>query len=197
MQKVKVVIGIGICLGLLAACGGNKETTKTTTTTASAVTKDSSTATKSSSTQTSVSQQVSPFSGYSDEQIEYARVTEALVHHYGMSQQPIEITVHKNPRHTAVFPYSGSVSMDFESVTLSFSTDGTMAGTVIVTYRSHQDGSITFYKNPNHYQDSRYLNDSDWVKTQSQALLNSAQSLSLPTEYDQDAAKIIPLIKVN
>ncbi|PGE28663.1 hypothetical protein COM63_32655, partial [Bacillus cereus] len=32
-----------------------------------------------------------------------------------------------------------------------------MAGTMIVTYSSNHNGSINFYKNPNHYQDERYL----------------------------------------
>ncbi|RSU07360.1 hypothetical protein CBF30_08915 [Vagococcus entomophilus] len=133
----------------MAACGKNKQTVKTTSTAASAVIKDSSIATKSTSVQTFVSQQASSFLGYSDEQIENARVIEALVHSYGTRQQPIERAVHKNPEHTAVFPYTVSVSMDYESITLSFSTDGTMAGTIIVTYQANHDGAITFYKNPN------------------------------------------------
>lgn len=112
-------MGVCLCLGLLAACGKNKQTVKTTSTAASAVIKDSSIATKSTSVQTSV------------------------------SQQPIERAVHKNPVHTAVFPYTVSVSMDYESITLSFSTDGTMVGTIIVTYQANHDGAITFYKNPN------------------------------------------------
>ncbi|MBP1046890.1 hypothetical protein I6N96_11485 [Enterococcus sp. BWM-S5] len=72
-----------------------------------------------------------------------------------------------------------------------------MASTVIVTYMSNHDGSIRFYKIPNHYQDPRYETDPDWVNTETGNLLNSIQTLSISTAYDQQAAGIIGLISVN
>jgi hypothetical protein len=67
-----------------------------------------------------------------------------------------------------VFPFKGAVVIPQETVTLSFSKDNTMAGTTIVTYSSNHDGSINFYKDPNYYQDERYLKNPVWVKSESQ-----------------------------
>ncbi|KAA8700714.1 hypothetical protein F4V48_10090 [Lactococcus lactis subsp. hordniae] len=71
-----------------------------------------------------------------------------------------------------------------------------MAGTTIVNYSSNHNGSINFYKDPNHYQDERYLKDSAWVKEESQKLLNSSQTLAIPTSFDEQAAQIISKIEI-
>ena len=34
-----------------------------------------------------------------------------------------------------------------------------MAGTTNITYSSNHDGTINFYRDPNHYPDERYLTD--------------------------------------
>ncbi|MGL4696947.1 LysM peptidoglycan-binding domain-containing protein [Enterococcus larvae] len=138
-----------------------------------------------------------PLAGYSDEQIEYARVTESLLQYYGIAGQSIEISATRNAAGAQVLPFNGSQTMTEPSVTLSFSMDGTMASTVIVTYMSNHDGSIRFYKIPNHYQDPRYETDPDWVNAETGNLLNSIQTLSVSTAYDQQAAGIIGLISVN
>lgn len=137
-----------------------------------------------------------PLAGYSDELVEYARVTEALLQYYGINGQPIDVSVTKNATGAQVLPFNGSQTMAEPSVTLSFSMDGTMASTVIVTYMSNHDGSIRFYKIPNHYQDPRYDTDTDWVNGETGNLLNSIQTLAISTAYDQQAAEIIDLIGV-
>ncbi|EOL44538.1 hypothetical protein [Enterococcus caccae] len=71
-----------------------------------------------------------------------------------------------------------------------------MDSTFYVTYISNHNGSIRFYRNPNHYQDSRYVTDPDWVREESEKLVNSLQTLEISTEYDQQAAEIISLIEV-
>ncbi|MBL1230473.1 hypothetical protein IW492_14675 [Enterococcus sp. BWB1-3] len=71
-----------------------------------------------------------------------------------------------------------------------------MASTVIVTYLSNHNGSIRFYKIPNHYQDPRYESDPDWVSQETGNLLNNIQTLSIPNAYDQQAAEIIDLISI-
>ncbi|KAA8713791.1 hypothetical protein F4V47_05450 [Lactococcus garvieae subsp. garvieae] len=71
-----------------------------------------------------------------------------------------------------------------------------MAGTTIITYSSNHDGSINFYKDPNHYQDERYLKDPSWVEKESQKLLDSRQELDIPVSYDQEAAQIISKIQI-
>lgn len=139
---------------------------------------------------------LSPLAGYSDEQIEYARVTEAMLQYYGIAGQPSEVSATKNAAGAQVLPFNGSQTLPESSVTLSFSMDGTMASTVIVTYMSNHDGSIRFYKNPNHYQDSRYDTDPDWVNAESGQMLGSIVTLNISTAYDQQAAGIIGLIHV-
>ncbi|MFK4947286.1 lipoprotein [Lactococcus formosensis subsp. formosensis] len=138
----------------------------------------------------------SSFTGYTAEQIEYARVTEAIVHYYKGNYQPVSIEVTKNGQNHQVFPFKGSVVIPQETVTLSFSKDNTMAGTTIVTYSSNHDGSINFYKDPNHYQDERYLKDPVWVKSESQKLLDSMQTLEIPISFDHEAAQIISKIQI-
>ncbi|MDG4985001.1 hypothetical protein OGZ51_12685 [Lactococcus lactis] len=123
----------------------------------------------------------SSLSGYSTEQIEYARVTEAILKYYNYNYQPVSISVTKNGENHQVFPFSGSVVVPQDTVTLTFSSDNTMSGTTIVTYGSNHNGSINFYKDPNHYQDERYLKDLDWVKQESRKLLNSTKTLEIPT----------------
>lgn len=71
-----------------------------------------------------------------------------------------------------------------------------MAGTTIITYSSNHDGSINFYKDPNHYQDERYLKNPSWVKEESQKLLDSMQTLEIPISFDHEAAQIISKIQV-
>lgn len=138
----------------------------------------------------------SPLSGYSTELIEYARVTETIINYYKYNFQPASINVIKNGLNHQVFPYDGSEVIHQETVTLSFSSDNTMAGTTIITYSSNHDGSINFYRNPNHYQDERYLKDSTWVKEASKKLLNGMKTIQIPVSFDNKAAQIISKIEV-
>ena len=160
----------------------------------------SSTTTPSSSdnsqSQTQEQTTTSPLSGYSDEQIEYARVTETLLHYYGYNFQPVSITAQKNGKNHPVFPFDGSMVVREESVTLIFSSDNTMAGTTIVTYSSNHNGSINFYKNPNHYQDEHYLTDPVFVKTESERLLDRMVTINIPLSFDEQAAQIISKIQL-
>ena len=137
-----------------------------------------------------------PLAGYSTEQIEYARVTETLLHYYHNTGQPISISVIRNVNNHPIFPFPGSISLPYETVSLLFSTKNTMASTIAVTYRSNHNGSITFYKDPNHSQDERYLKDPNWVKQQSEKLLNSARTLNIPTTYVHQAAMIINYLNI-
>ncbi|QSE77639.1 hypothetical protein JW886_05275 [Lactococcus taiwanensis] len=71
-----------------------------------------------------------------------------------------------------------------------------MAGTSTVTYSSNHNGTINFYKDPNHYQDVRYLQDPVWVKQESQKLLDSTQLIEIPTSFDKQASQIISEIVI-
>lgn len=216
MKKTILWSATFLSLFALAACSNSKSSenqTKKENTSSSKVTSSSKTsnsknsATHSTNTSPSSSQantnnsekvqkSSSPLSGYSAEQVEYARVTETLLSYYKYDYQPVSISVTKNGANHQVFPFSGSVVVPQDTVTLSFSSDNTMAGTTIVTYSSNHNGSINFYKAPNHYQDERYLKDSAWVKEESQKLLDSSQTLAIPTSFDEQAAQIISKIEI-
>lgn len=216
MKKTILWSATFLSLFALVACSNSKSSenqTKKETTSSSKVTSSSKTsnsknsATHSTNTSPSSSQantnnsekvqkSSSPLSGYSAEQVEYARVTETLLSYYKYDYQPVSISVTKNEANHQVFPFSGSVVVPQDTVTLSFSSDNTMAGTTIVTYSSNHNGSINFYKDPNHYQDERYLKDSAWVKKESQKLLDSSQTLAIPTSFDEQAAQIISKIEI-
>ena len=170
----------------------NKSTVKTTETQASSALESIPTSEEKETEQTSSSL----FEGYSAEQIEYARVTEAIIHYYKGDYQPVSIDVTKNGQNHQVFPFEGSVVLPQETVTLSFSKDNMMAGTTIITYSSNHDGSINFYKDPNHYQDERYPKNPSWVKEESQKLLDSMQTIEIPISFDYEAAQIISKIQV-
>lgn len=216
MKKTILWSATFLSLFALAACSNSKSSenqTKKENTSSSKVTSSSKTsnsknsATHSTNTSPSSSQantnnsekvqkSSSPLSGYSAEQVEYARVTETLLSYYKYDYQPVSISVTKNGANHQVFPFSGSVVVPQDTVTLSFSSDNTMAGTTIVTYSSNHNGSINFYKDPNHYQDERYLKDSACVKEESQKLLDSSQTLAIPTSFDEQAAQIISKIEI-
>ena len=174
----------------------NKSTTKTTEAQSSSALESIPTSTPTSEEKETEQTSSSLFEGYSAEQIEYARVTEAIIHYYKGDYQPVSIDVTKNGQNHQVFPFKGSVIIPQETVTLSFSKDNTMAGTTIITYSSNHDGSINFYKDPNHYQDERYLKDPSWVEKESQKLLDSRQELDISVSYDQEAAQIISKIQI-
>ncbi|WP_235688018.1 hypothetical protein [Latilactobacillus fragifolii] len=137
-----------------------------------------------------------PASGYSDDQIEYARVTETIINYYKIKTQPISITAVKNEKGHRVLPFEASVTVPQETVTLTIDSNGTMAGTIIITYSSNHNGSINFYREPTHYQDPRYISEPAWVKQTSQDLLDSMQKLQIPTTFDNEAAEIISKIDV-
>jgi len=202
MKKTILWSATFLSLFALAACSNSKSSenqTKKENTSSSKVTSSSKTsnsknsATHSTNTSPSSSQantnnsekvqkSSSPLSGYSAEQVEYARVTETLLSYYKYDYQPVSISVTKNGANHQVFPFSGSVVVPQDTVTLSFSSDN--------------NGSINFYKDPNHYQDERYLKDSAWVKEESQKLLDSSQTLAIPTSFDEQAAQIISKIEI-
>ncbi|KZK06317.1 hypothetical protein AB996_1523 [Lactococcus cremoris] len=203
MKKTILWSATFLSLFALAACSNSKSSenqTKKEATSSSKTNNGKSAATNSTSTSASNSQanskSSSPLSGYSAEQVEYARVTEALLNYYKYDYQPVSINVTKNGANHQVFPFSGSVVVPQDTVTLSFSSDNTMAGTTIVTYSSNHNGSINFYKDPNHYQDERYLKDSAWVKEESKKLLDNSQTLTIPTSSDDQAAHIISKIEI-
>ena len=192
-----IIISVILGVSILSACSKQAEQTiKNSSDSSSSEIESISSSSIVSQNEAVNQQQSSVFGDYSAEQIEYARATEELMNYYKITEQPVAISVVKNGENHPVFPFVGSVTVPQATITLSFSTDNTMAGTVIVTYSSNHNGSINFYRDPNHYQDERYIKDSDWVKQESQKLLDSTQTLEISITYDSQAAQIISKIQV-
>lgn len=208
MKKIIIIVGAFVAFAGLGGCSNSKHTekafkdssSKSFVNSESSIKKSQSSSkiveSSPSKTQTT-SENTSPLSGISSELIEYARVTEAVIAHDNGNEQPTSILVTKNGTNHQVFPFNGSVVVPQDTVTLSFSYDNSMASTTIITYFSNHNGTIKFYKNPNHYQDSRYLKDPIWVKQESQKLLDSMEMLSIPTSFDDKAAQIVSKIKID
>lgn len=215
MKKVLMLPATFVCLLTLGACSSqinSNQTSKTdsiakstskslsnpkvSTSNASSSKTISSTQDQKNKNESEKTQTSTLFSGYSVEQIEYARVTETIMNYYHKDSEPISILATKNGTNNPIFPFNGSAVNPKDTITLNFNFDGTMASTIIVTYSSNHNGSINFYKNPNHYQDSRYTNDSEWVNQESKKLLNSSQTIEIPTSFDSKAVNIISKIEI-
>ena len=199
-----------LSIALLSACSNAKQTKKNSVSSSSSKIEHKSTPSNSEnlspskeetgkSEETSKTEEqktASPLSGYSDEQVEYARVTETIIDYYKYNYQPVTFSVTKHGANHQVFPYEGSLVVPQDTVTLTFSYNNTMAGTTNITYSSNHDGTINFYRDPNHYQDERYLTDPTWVKEESKKLLDSAKTIQIPISFDNQAAQIISKIQV-
>ncbi|MDN6538050.1 MAG: hypothetical protein L0K61_01090 [Lactococcus sp.] len=199
-----------LSIALLSACSNAKQTKKNSVSSSSSKIEHKSTPSNSEnlspskeetgkSEETSKTEEqktASPLSGYSDEQVEYARVTETIIDYYKYNYQPVTFSVTKHGANHQVFPYEGSVVVPQDTVTLTFSSNNTMAGTTNITYSSNHDGTINFYRDPNHYQDERYLTDPTWVKEESKKILNNVKTIQIPISFDNQAAQIISKIQV-
>ena len=183
-----------LSIALLSACSNAKQTKKNSVSSSSSKIEHKSTPSNSEnlspskeetgkSEETSKTEEqktASPLSGYSDEQVEYARVTETIIDYYKYNYQPVTFSVTKHGANHQVFPYEGSVVVPQDTVTLTFSSNNTMAGTTNITYSSNHDGTINFYRDPNHYPDERYLTDPTWVKEESKKILNNVKTIQIP-----------------
>ncbi|MGY3778186.1 hypothetical protein [Isobaculum melis] len=205
MKKVGFILALSIVLIGCTSKNNSDVTSKEDSSKISEVVEESKASTKNGQAElasqkeesTNTAQTENPFPGYSDDQIEYARVVMAVYHSYEITQLPIEISVTKNPAGTQVLPFDGSVVLPEESITISASVDQTMAGTLIFTYISHHDGSISFYKVPNHYQGERYTNNPEWVKTETQNMLDQMKLLEIPTTNDDVVSEVISFVTMN
>lgn len=130
-----------------------------------------------------------PLSGYTNDQIEYARVWLAVMGtHYktDLASGNFKLHVSHSAAGAAVNPYdSTSLTFPTETVTLS----GEYGYQSLVVYSSNHNGTITCYPVPSHFQgDPR---DQAAVKKQEQEILDQATIVSIPTGNPEDVKELI------
>lgn len=169
--------------------------TQSTTTNSQSVAKNTNTTqnetTSASTTISSTTETITPdpLSGYTNDQIEYARVWLAVMGtHYktDLASGNFKLHVSHSAAGAAVNPYdSTSLTFPTETVTLS----GEYGYQSLVVYSSNHNGTITCYPVPSHFQgDPR---DQAAVKKQEQEILDQATIVSIPTGNPEDVKELI------
>ncbi len=165
-------------------------TSQSTTTTNSAET------TIESATQSSVAA-TDILAGYSDSQIEYARVwlaTMGTQYKEWLTDPGFKLHVTKQPAGTPIDPYDqGSVNYPTETIMLS----GEYSYQSLVVYSSNHNGTITRYNVPAHWQDPQMAQDPEYARAQTQNILDSAAVIPVPVGNPEDVKQLIDVLVIN
>lgn len=183
----------------LSSTKKSEESTSTSTTDEklSSNTSEFSTTTKSTETTTESSAQPkadNSLEGFSDDQIEYARVWLATMgteykRDLAASNTAFELNVYKQPAGTPVNPYAkDSVTFSDETIMLS----GKYGYQSLVVYSSNHNGTITQYPVPSHFQ-----NEEENTREGSQKILDGATTISIPTNNSEDVKELINVMHIN
>jgi len=176
----------------------SEESTSTfkTEETPSSTTSEVSTTTKNTegTTESSVKPKVdNSLEGYSDDQIEYARVWLATMgteykRDLAVSPEAFELNVYTEPAGTPVNPYAeDSVTFPRDIVILS----GKYGYQSLVAYSSNHNGTITQYPVPSHFQ-----NQEENTREGSQKILDGATTVSIPTNNPEDVKELINVMHI-
>lgn len=131
--------------------------------------------------------------GYSDDQIEYARVWLATMgteykRDLAASQDAFALNVYKQPAGTPVNPYAeNSVTFSEDTIMLS----GKYGYQSLVVYSSNHDGTITQYPVPSHFQ-----NEEENTREGSQKILDGATTISIPTNNPEEVKELVSVLHV-
>ncbi|MDT2846593.1 hypothetical protein [Enterococcus thailandicus] len=146
-------------------------------------------------TDTSSSQvtQVDPLAGYSDLQIEYARVW--LTFMGAAIPDDFELHVHLSPAGQPIDPYdNGSLTYPTETVTLS----GKYSYQGLVVYASNHDGTVTRYPTPSHWQMSAdQASDPEAIRALTQNVLDQATVVPIPTGDSEQVKRLIAVTVID
>lgn len=153
----------------------------------------STTSTPSSSSEVVV--QSDPLSGYTNDQIEFARVWLAVMGtHYkaDLAKGEFELHATRSAAGAPVNPYdANSLTYPNETITLS----GKYGYQSLIVYSSNHNGSITCYPTPSHFQE--YRGDQEATRNQEQEILNQASIVSIPTGNPEDVKELIAVLKID
>ncbi|MBO0480886.1 hypothetical protein [Candidatus Enterococcus courvalinii] len=146
-------------------------------------------------TDTSSSQvtQADPLAGYSDLQIEYARVW--LTFMGAAMPDDFELHVHLSPAGQPIDPYdNGSLTYPTETVTLS----GKYSYQGLVVYASNHDGTVTRYPTPSHWQmPADKANDPEAIRALTQNILDRATVVPIPTGDSEQVKRLIAVTVID
>lgn len=146
-------------------------------------------------TDTSSSQvtQADPLAGYSDLQIEYARVW--LTFMSTAISDDFELHVHLNPAGQPIDPYdNGSLTYPSETVTLS----GKYSYQGLVVYVSNHDGTVTRYPTPSHWQmPADKASDPEAIRALTQNILDQATVVPIPTGDSEQVKRLIAVTVID
>ncbi len=135
--------------------------------------------------------------GYSDLQIEYARVWLATMGtHYKewVTNPGFNLHVSKQPAGAPIDVYhQGSVAYPTETVTLS----GDYGYQSLVVYSSNHNGTVTKYDVPSHWQDPQLAQDPEYARAQTQKILDSATILPIPVGNPEDVKQLIDVMVID
>ena len=136
------------------------------------------------------SQSVDPLAGYSDLQIEYARVWLAVKGNtFKDASGDFELHVIHYPAGTPIDPYdAGSVGYPKDVVMLT----GKYGYQGILVYSSNHDGTITSYPVPSHWQmPADPASDPAFIKKTTQEIIDHASVVVIPTGNSNDVKQLI------
>ncbi|MGG5341246.1 hypothetical protein [Enterococcus sp. AZ192] len=126
--------------------------------------------------------------GYSDDQIEYARVWLTLI-----GVKPSELHIEKIPAGSPIDIYdAGSVGYPTDVISLS----GAAMADGSVVYSSNHNGTITVYPVPSHWQmTAENANDPEKIRQLTQGILDQARVVSVDVGNPRDVLDLIRVQK--
>lgn len=124
--------------------------------------------------------------GYSDDQIEYARVWLAK---FGTKPSELNVTIY--PAGTPINPYNES-SVAYPTTTISLSGVYNVDGSIV--YTSNHDGTVTVYEVPGHWPAASAADPAVSMEL-SQRVLDTGQVMSVPAGNPADVRDVILLIR--
>ncbi|MDA3974392.1 hypothetical protein PF023_10060 [Enterococcus thailandicus] len=146
-------------------------------------------------TDTSSSQvtQADSLAGYSDLQIEYARVW--LTFMGSNIPDDFELHVQLSPAGQPIDPYdNGSLTYPTETVTLS----GKYSYQGLVVYASNHDGTVTRYPTPSHWQmPADQASDPEAIRALTQNVLDQATVVPIPTGDSEQVKRLIAVTVID
>lgn len=172
-------------------------TTSSTKEISSRAEKESSTSTTQSARTTNSAETTTDIlAGYSDLQIEYARVWLATMgarYKEWLTDPGFKLNVTKQPAGTPIDPYDqGSVTFPTETIVLS----GEYGYQSLVVYSSNHDGTITRYNVPSHWQDPQLTQDPEYARVQTQKILDSATIIPVPVGNPEDVKQLSDVLVI-
>ncbi|MCE5854300.1 hypothetical protein KEK14_07280, partial [Enterococcus faecium] len=142
------------------------------------------------------SQSIDPLAGYSDLQIEYARVWLAIRGNtFRDTSGDFELHVIHYPAGTPIAPYDAGSAVypkDVVMLTGKYSYQG------VLVYSSNHDGTITSYPVPSHWQmPADQTSYPAFIRETTQEIIDNASVVAIPTGNPNDVKQLIDVTVID